>query len=187
VWDDWLRTKIQDLQLPGSAWDIGEKLRGISIRIILVYTLWLMRQSWSKAEPITKRLRLPLATKTIVRDACSLWEVQSQVASEKPSQVTERLDGLNILAIYALYYATDSIRIKEILYTYVSKWSEVKPIITGYDLRDRNLQPGPHFSIILNRLKDAWLDGEISTENEERAMLDKLIDDHFSNKESMEN
>ena len=186
-WDDTIRRNIRDLHLPGSVWEIGEKLKGISVRKILVYTLWLMRLPWRKAEPITRRLRLPLITKTIVKDACSLWEAESQFAIEKPSQVTKRLDEVNILAIYALYSATDSLKIQEILHTYVSKWSDVKPIITGYDLRDRNLQPGPHFSVILNLLKDAWLDGTISTEDEERKMLEKLIQDHFSNREFMEN
>ena len=187
VWDDWLQDKIGTLESPESIWNIGQRVKSISVEIILVYTLWFMRQPWLEAEPITKRLRLPKTIKTIVRDACQLWEVQFILATEKPSQVTERLEAVHKLAIYALYTCTDSSLVREILKTFISIWTEVKPTITGHDLHDLNLKPGPHYSSILKLLKNAWLDGEISTKEEETEMLEKLIRDYSAEKRSNNN
>lgn len=174
-WDDWLQEKIRALDLPGSVWNVGYSVKSISVRIILVYTLWFMRQPWSQAEPITKRLRLPKTIKTIVRDACQLWEAQPRLAAGKPSQVTDRLEEVHRLAIYAVYACTDSSLVRETLHTFICKWTKVKPTVTGHDLRDLNLRPGPRFSTILKLLKNAWLDGEISSKEEETELLEKLI------------
>ena len=52
------------------------------------------------------------------------------------------------------------------------------PGLDGHDLRARGLPPGPIYRHILEALRDAWLDGKITTEEEEAAMLDQLIAEH---------
>jgi hypothetical protein len=37
------------------------------------------------------------------------------------------------------------------------------------------LQPGPHYRWILSALRAAWLDGEIHTIEEEKDLLDSLV------------
>ena len=49
------------------------------------------------------------------------------------------------------------------------------PLITGQDLIDRGLKPGPKFKEILETLRDAQLNGDIKTREEALAMLDALI------------
>ena len=58
---------------------------------------------------------------------------------------------------------------------FLSNWQHVKTAVTGNDLRDKGLPPGPHYAIILQSLRDAWLDEHIQTPSEENALLEKLI------------
>lgn len=180
VWDEWLQEKIQTLRQPDPVWEIGLRVKGISTRRILVYTLWFIRQPWSQVVRIAERLRLPQVIKTVIKDACQLWSDQSKVDNEKPSQITSRLDNVHKLAIYALFVTTESSSVRASLQLYIAKWKDIKPTITGHDLRARNLKPGPHYATILAQIKTAWLDSEISTKKQETELLEKLIESHGS-------
>jgi hypothetical protein len=129
---------------------------------------------------ITQRLRLPQVIKTIVEDACKLWEDQAQLEISKPSQVTHRLNGTHTLAIYTVYLASHSVIIQESLYTYITEWKNKKPTLTGHHLISKKLKPGPHFSKILTIIRDAWLDGKITTKDQESNLLDELINAYDS-------
>ena len=61
------------------------------------------------------------------------------------------------------------------LYEYLEKWKNIKPFTTGDDLNHLGLKPGPKYKEILSRLRAAWLDGEISTIEEETILRDQLI------------
>ena len=50
------------------------------------------------------------------------------------------------------------------------------PLITGSDLIDRGLKPGPKFKELLETVRDAQLNGEIQTREEALALLERLID-----------
>jgi tRNA nucleotidyltransferase (CCA-adding enzyme) len=65
--------------------------------------------------------------------------------------------------------------IKTTLSRYLTEWWHVKPRTTGHDLKERGIPPGPKYNEILRRLRAAWLDGEIETEEEEIQLLDTLL------------
>lgn len=64
---------------------------------------------------------------------------------------------------------------KEILNKYLSEWWGIKPKTTGHDLKKRGIPPGPKYNEILRRLRAAWLDGEVKTEEEEKKLLDTIL------------
>jgi tRNA nucleotidyltransferase (CCA-adding enzyme) len=175
-WDAWLQSKIAAVKQPDPTWDIGESIQGTPIKQIVVYTLWFMREPWSRTEKVIRRLRLARILKRIIRDACTLWEDRSSYQSVKPSEITKRLESVHRLSIYSLYIATDSAKLRESLHAYITHWMRIKPHTTGYDLRARQLTPGPQYSEILDRLKHAWIDGEVNSVEQERELLDELIE-----------
>ena len=59
----------------------------------------------------------------------------------------------------------------------------VPPLLTGQDLIDMGLRPGPLFSEILTAAFDAQLGGEIATGDEARAWALKRFGEHFSKSE----
>jgi tRNA nucleotidyltransferase (CCA-adding enzyme) len=88
----------------------------------------------------------------------------------KPSQWTFYLEDLPSIAVYAVYLVRKEPALRE----YLVHWRNIKPTLTGNDLKERGLEPGPHFADILRRLRAAWLDGEVVTKDEELALLGKL-------------
>jgi len=57
----------------------------------------------------------------------------------------------------------------------MTRYLHVKPLTTGDDLRARGLAPSPEFQKILNALRDAWLDGSVTSAEEEAALLEQLL------------
>jgi tRNA nucleotidyltransferase (CCA-adding enzyme) len=89
----------------------------------------------------------------------------------KPSQWTFRLDEIPALSVYAVWLVTSRAALQDYLIT----WRQIKPYTTGYTLQQRGLPPGPRYKEILSRLRAAWLDGEVKTEEEELNLLITLI------------
>ena len=99
-----------------------------------------------------------------------------QVQDVRPSEVYHLLESYSGPAILVTWVATDSQGVRDHLSTYWQDYRHVKPTVDGNDLKALGLAPGPVYGHILDALRDAYLDGEISTEAEERAFLQALID-----------
>jgi tRNA nucleotidyltransferase (CCA-adding enzyme) len=52
----------------------------------------------------------------------------------------------------------------------------VRPTLDGNYLIELGLSPGPRFGDILDAVRDALLDGQIHTAEEERALVDQLLE-----------
>lgn len=55
------------------------------------------------------------------------------------------------------------------------EWRQPRAHITGADLRERGVTPGPIYAQVLRRLQDGWLDGEITNADQERHLLEKVL------------
>ena len=58
---------------------------------------------------------------------------------------------------------------------YLRRRETLKPATTGEDLKALGLPPGPRYREILGQLQNAYLDGEITNEVEEKRMLAKIM------------
>jgi len=142
----------------------------LSFRQTLGWTLYLMDILLLDLEAIEERLAFPALLAKAVRGAASLYADLPSFADWKPSQWTFHLDELPALSVYAVWLVTST----PALQAYLMNWQNVKPFTTGDDLKARGLEPGPRFKEILTRLRAAWLDGEVATEEEEKKLLDAL-------------
>jgi tRNA nucleotidyltransferase (CCA-adding enzyme) len=87
----------------------------------------------------------------------------------KPSEIFALLDETSDAVRLVIRIATDSWLVRQHLDLYQRRLRHIRPAMTGDDLRRLGLPPGRLYSQILNRLRAALLDGEISTrEDEER-------------------
>ena len=59
---------------------------------------------------------------------------------------------------------------------YLSDWRHVKPILTGHDLKELGIPPGPRMKEILGRLRNTRLDGVITTRGDEVALVRKWLE-----------
>ena len=70
--------------------------------------------------------------------------------------------------------------VKGLVRDYLERLKTVGPRLKGEDLLKVGLKPGPEIGRILRRLREAWLDGEISSPEEEWALIKKEFPDVFS-------
>lgn len=53
--------------------------------------------------------------------------------------------------------------------------AHVRPFSTGHDLKALGLPPGRHYKRILEDLRDARLEGQIKSEEEEAMLRERLV------------
>lgn len=54
------------------------------------------------------------------------------------------------------------------------------PLVNGNDLISAGLKPGPRFQTLLERIRDAQLDGEVTTHEQALALLKKIVEEKVS-------
>jgi tRNA nucleotidyltransferase (CCA-adding enzyme) len=95
-----------------------------------------------------------------------------------PSQVVERLDGQGEAqpeVLEALWYLAPDETAQANIAEYALRWRYVWPTLTGDDLKAMGLKPSPLFGKLLRLLRQAMLDGQVSTPDEERAFIERLL------------
>ena len=78
-------------------------------------------------------------------------------------------------AALVLRVATDDWLIRQRLDQYERRWQHIHPFLTGDDLRALGLHPGRMYREVLERLRNARLDGEIATRAEEEALVSGVV------------
>ncbi|HEX7588977.1 MAG TPA: CBS domain-containing protein [Anaerolineae bacterium] len=128
------------------------------------------------ARTFAERLRLSNADAEIVLQLLALREEASAPLSRPPTTVApsaiyrmlaEYSDPA--LAIFAV--ATDDALVRERVELFRTRLRSIAPELTGNDLKRMGIPTGPAYRKILARLRDARLDGEITT----RAGEEKLV------------
>ena len=102
---------------------------------------------------------------------------QKLIAEIKPSLVSQYLTPMPALALLIGWLRISNADAREKIQKYWLEWRHIQPITNGHTLHDMGLAPGPRYSIILKRLREAWLDGEITNAAEEKNLLQALIND----------
>ena len=174
-WDQDLGELIAALpeKQPHPEWKVTADPASRNLQQSLMYILWLKRTEAFQA--IGGRLKLPQDLTEAVGEAAQLEKDMASLQSMKPSDAAAYLDQLSNLAIYAVYLDLEDLEKRGLLSRYLSSWQHVSPQTTGSDLQERGLPPGPRYSEILRTLREAWLDGEVNSAQEERALLEELL------------
>jgi tRNA nucleotidyltransferase (CCA-adding enzyme) len=139
------------------------------------WVLWLMHLSEQQIESLNERLHFTASLLKAVRSAALLTTNLAVLMGLKPSQAVELLEEYSIKAIEVVSCAAPDQAVRNILTKYLSEWWSVRPKTTGNDLKKRGIAPGPRYAEILRRLRAAWLDGEVKSEEEEKKLLENLI------------
>jgi tRNA nucleotidyltransferase (CCA-adding enzyme) len=145
-------------------------------RCNLGWILWLMDVPGPSLKNIEKRLHFESGLRDVLLAASTLYAKVDSLAGKKPSRCVAVLDGIPLKAVQVVFQALPDGPNRQVLKDYLETWWHVKPKTNGHELKKRGLQPGPAYKSILQRLRAAWLDGEIRTVEGEKALLDKLID-----------
>jgi tRNA nucleotidyltransferase (CCA-adding enzyme) len=134
-----------------------------------------MHLSDQEIEFLNDRLHFRADLLKILRSVALLETNLTTVVGLKPSEAVEVLESYSFKGLEVVSAALPEGEIKNILSQYLTDWWAVKPKTTGHDLKKRGIPPGPKYNEILRRLRAAWLDGEVKTEEEEKQLLDSIL------------
>ncbi|MEL6527061.1 MAG: hypothetical protein AAFQ07_15260, partial [Chloroflexota bacterium] len=96
-------------------------------------------------------------------------------ADAKTSVIVRALEGLSAETLLTIWLWHEDTIVRGYLDRYQDDWQYRKPTLDGNTLKEMGLRPGPHFRVILARLRDAYLDEEIASVETERVVLNKII------------
>ena len=138
----------------------------------------LMAYRWNLKDVVEfcVRLKFSKAEAATLRDIVALREETKSLASAhaRPSEISQTLSGYTPDAIAAYAIAADDPRVSEHVRLYRTQWQGITPELTGEDLKHLGIPPGPRYREILQRLRNARLDGAVSNREQEQALAQTL-------------
>lgn len=129
-------------------------------------------------EAFAERLRISGSDARLLHEVVRLRESMSQLTATVmlPSAIFRLLHPFSREARFVLSVLTNSELVRQRLDLYERSLSKVTPRIHGQDLKALNVPPGPIYREILERVRDALLDKQITTLEEERALARSLVE-----------
>ena len=147
---------------------------GLPPKRTLAWLLWLETVPSAKIKILSRRLRFPATLTKLLLAVSSLHADLPGLEDAKPSAWVDRLEDVPEFAVYVLTLSEDA-KAKTNLQKYLEEWRHVKPKTTGHDLKGLCLPPGPQYQNILRELRNAWLDGDVKTSEDEDVLLKQLL------------
>ncbi len=173
--DRWLRVKYRTLRkhLDPEKWGLEPEDMDFLHLALLAYRL-----DADELRALSERLKVKRETE---EDLLSMESLRQRLPEllrlDRPSEIHHLLQPYAARVRAAVWTATDSSVAQERLLRYQTRWRFVEPELTGDDLKAMGLEPGPLFGHLLRELRDARLNGEVSTQEEERALMERMLTD----------
>ncbi len=126
---------------------------------------------------VSERLRLGAAGSRVIAELGELKDSTDwpSVESVAPSRIRERLAGCGDAALEACALLTTSEPLRAAIRLYLDRLRHVRPALNGADLIALGVPEGPEIGELLDKLRDARLDGALTTRrDEERWARDQL-------------
>jgi tRNA nucleotidyltransferase (CCA-adding enzyme) len=124
-----------------------------------------------------QRLCLSQRHKNTIQAARAARPVIPRLATRPPLPPAETfrlLTGQRLEVLLFLLATTSSAIAKHQIVAYLDTYRWVKPHLSGHDLHAMGLPPGPRMRQVLARLLEARLNGEVTTDLEERTLVQQL-------------
>ncbi len=163
--------KIQSLE-PEQIW---ETLNFVELKRYLSYIALTIRLPERDVKQIIKRLRCPAELEKILLETNSIWEKRISFIDARPSEVVEYFNNFQLISLFGFYLIVSDDEIKETVINYVDNWRFISTKVDGWDLIERGISPGPVYRQILNNLKKARINGDISSDEEEMQLLEQIL------------
>jgi len=97
----------------------------------------------------------------------------------KNSQIAKLLESLPEEVVLYMAAKAKDVWKKEKILTFLREWRFIRPAITGEDLKNLGLKPGPIYKVILQEIRDKLVDNELSYDREEQI---KFVNENFVRK-----
>jgi len=139
---------------------------------LLIYSM-----SLEEAAVALQRLNFPRVTEQSLRDVGSLKAKLADLARPDllASALVHMLDGFQPAALQTCAFACDDEVARERLRRYLAELRYVKSALDGHDLARLGVAQGPRMGQLLKTLRDARLDGQVRSREEEEAWVRRSL------------
>jgi tRNA nucleotidyltransferase (CCA-adding enzyme) len=140
------------------------------------FALWIVPLGEVVAEAVMERLRVRKMTRHDVQACGAALAALAALPPDAPVSAVEKV--LRPYALRVLLVLRALVLDERLIYwleQYYEQWRHVKTAVTGHTLRRMGLKPGPEFAVLLDALLAARLDGRITDEAGELALLQEMI------------
>ena len=133
--------------------------------------------SAGEGEYAARSLNMPAAWARVLHDATSIREAEALLDSADlpASDICRRLDGRSGEALLVSAALTEKPAVAANLRRYTNELKDMKPVLSGDDLLRLGVPPGHLIGDTLERLRQAKLDGWLSSGEEERRWVKGLV------------
>ncbi|MEI6289612.1 MAG: CBS domain-containing protein, partial [Chloroflexota bacterium] len=135
------------------------------------FCLWFLELTAEQINELQQQFGFSNHTLKTIQASAALFAAMKTVNPVKPSEWVELLDGYPLLAVRMVFFVTREGSLGE----YLSTWQHIQPQANGHSVKKLGLRPGPIYQDILRTLRNAWLDGELKTFEDEKIMLQHLL------------
>ncbi len=170
---------VARLDAPAAFWNLGPQVGGLPAEQVVAFLVWLAPLTGQQLVGVADRLRLPGSLCMFLESSIALRDRLAQHAgmvSASPSEIVALLEPFPTVVLYAVYQICADEAIRRILENYVTRWQRIQPASDGNTLREMGVPPGPRYRPILSALRSAWLDGRITSPDEEPAFIRALLE-----------
>ena len=175
VCDRWVADRFQRLRqvADDGAWDVTEERLAFGYWGLLLYRL-----SAEQRKSCTKRLKL---NRGDVKRLDEVAQIQARlpdpIQSQSASALYRWLSPFSTEALLVAWVAEDG-PVRQQMRRFHTELRDVRPMLDGRYLIERHgLRPTPLFGRLLNQLRDARLDGQVQTREDEERMLEQLLNE----------
>ncbi len=175
VVDEWLLNQMAALQtgLADTAWP-NKKPEFVHYVGLMTFLL-----AHDELEALLERLNIRQHQRTTLKQMYSIKRKAQRIAqAKKASQLYNLLAHTTADARLIVWLALDDETTRQQIVRFQSQLQHIGPLIDGeYLKQELGLRPGPLFKRILDVLRDARLDGEVSTLADERRLAEQIVQD----------
>lgn len=159
-----------------------QRERGLQPEIELLYLGGLLMEAAPQDRlGVIRRLGLSRKRAAAVLQACEvvpglLRELEEAGRRIRPSALVNRLDPLYPEALFTLYALAGGRAVRDHVRLYLESLQHVQPRLRGSSPEELGLEPGPLYGEIMKALRQAVLDGELRSEEEELGFIHTYLD-----------
>jgi tRNA nucleotidyltransferase (CCA-adding enzyme) len=175
--DEWVVSRLDDLRQArvGTPW---ERTQPADAHYLGVLTF---RMSQAALEALITRLHVPGHEADILREVELLSRTRLPGLREplRPSQIYRALAAISSQALLIAWLCSDDDTVRAQLAQFQRELRGVQPIIDGQYLRSGlHLRPGPIYRQVLDALRGARLDGQVTTLADEHRWVESWLKEH---------
>lgn len=156
--------------------DVWAEVYASGPSVFYPFALWLAHLDPAVQQTAATRLRVRKATGDDLAALASLRAAVAALPADAPvSAIVTVLRPYEPRVLLTARLLDLEPRINAWLERYVTEWAGIRTAITGDDLKVLGLPPGPRYAALLEALLVARLDGRVTNEAEERALITELL------------